>query len=78
MLLDPTGTSTTYDENNNLEYWRNWWMTAGVEDDNGIPVRDENDEIEGIKPETSLSSPSSISLFRTFADDSPKSLLITR
>jgi hypothetical protein len=41
-----TGTSTTYDENNNLEYWRNWWMTAGVEDDNGIPVRDENDEIE--------------------------------
>jgi hypothetical protein len=41
-----TGTSTTYDENNNQQHWRNWWMTPGVEDANGIPVRNENDEIE--------------------------------
>jgi len=41
-----TGTSTTYDENNNPEYWRNWWMTAGIEDAIGIPVRYEDDEIE--------------------------------
>lgn len=41
-----TGTSTTYDENGDPEYWRNWWMTSGVEDAIGIPVRYENDEIE--------------------------------
>ena len=41
-----TGTSTTYDENNNQQHWRNWWMTTGIEDAIGIPVRYEDDEIE--------------------------------
>ena len=41
-----TGLSTTYKGNGEPEHWRNWWMTSGVEDENGIPVRDENSEIE--------------------------------
>lgn len=41
-----TDLSTTYNDHGDAEHWRNWWMTAGVEDDNGIPVRDENAEIE--------------------------------
>jgi hypothetical protein len=40
-----SGLSTTYNEYDEAEHWRTWWMTEGVEDENGIPVRDENDEV---------------------------------
>lgn len=46
IVAPKTGLSTTYNEYGDAEHWRNWWMTAGVEDDNGIPVRDANAEIE--------------------------------
>jgi hypothetical protein len=36
-----SGLSTTYNEYDEAEHWRTWWMTEGVEDENGIPVRDD-------------------------------------
>ena len=40
-----SGLSTTYNEYDEAEHWRTWWMTEGVEDENGIPFRNEDDEI---------------------------------
>jgi hypothetical protein len=41
-----SGLSTTYNDRNEPEEWRTWWMTEGVEDENGIPVRDEDEEMQ--------------------------------
>jgi hypothetical protein len=41
-----SGLSTTYSDRDEPVYWRTWWMTEGVEDDNDIPVRDEDEEIQ--------------------------------
>jgi hypothetical protein len=40
-----SGLSTTYNEHDEAQDWRTWWMTEGVEDEDGIPVRDENAEV---------------------------------
>jgi hypothetical protein len=42
----PIHQSLTYNDRNEPEEWRTWWMTEGVEDENGIPVRDEDEEIQ--------------------------------
>lgn len=41
-----SGLSTTYNEDDESQEWRTWWMTEGVEDENGVPVRDEAEEIQ--------------------------------
>lgn len=41
-----SGLSTTFDEFGEPVKWRNWWLTPGVAGVNGVPVRDEDAEIE--------------------------------
>ncbi|WP_174483663.1 hypothetical protein [methanotrophic endosymbiont of Bathymodiolus puteoserpentis (Logatchev)] len=41
-----SGLSITYNDRNEPEEWRTWWLTEGVEDENGIPVRDEDEEMQ--------------------------------
>jgi hypothetical protein len=37
------------------EEWRTWWVTNGVENENGIPVRDEDEEIQATINQLKLS-----------------------
>ena len=41
-----SGLSTTFDEFGEPVRWRNWWLTAGATGADGIPVRQEDKEIE--------------------------------
>ncbi|SCN47234.1 hypothetical protein BAZMOX_165345_0 [methanotrophic endosymbiont of Bathymodiolus azoricus (Menez Gwen)] len=50
-----SGLSTTFTEDNEKEEWRTWWVTNGVEDENGIPVRDEDEEIQATINQLKLS-----------------------
>jgi hypothetical protein len=50
-----SGLSTTFTEDNEKEEWRTWWVTNGVENENGIPVRDEDEEIQATINQLKLS-----------------------
>ena len=41
-----SGLSTIYNESDEAEKWRTWWSTTGVKGADGIPVRDEKEEVE--------------------------------
>ena len=43
-----SGISTIYNEFDEPQKWRNWWSTTGVKGADGIPVRDEIDEINAV------------------------------
>ena len=43
-----SGLSTIYNESDEAQKWRTWFMTKGVKGADGIPVRDEKEEIEAI------------------------------
>jgi hypothetical protein len=40
-----SGLSTVYNESDEAEKWRTWWSTPGVKGADGIPVRDEKEEV---------------------------------
>ena len=46
IAVPKSGLSTTYNEYDEAQEWRTWWMTEGVEDENGVPVRDEEEEMQ--------------------------------
>lgn len=48
VMVPKSGLITTFSDGNVPVQWRTWWLTTGVKGTDGVPVRDEDEEMEAL------------------------------